>query len=240
MFDSSGEFIYKINPQVDHTVRIHYVDVATDVNNTYILVRLRESGTERCEVQVFTKTEMCNKFPVRAYSYRLTVSHDRVFVASLGTVEIGVFKLNGIPVGTVGKGTLSRVRDIAAGSDGQIYVLNDEPFKEKIAYVFTEDGHQQNNFRVDSKEDNYLRLASYLSGEYIVFSGVEGKTERLKVAMYHKDGEFNRSVTLGERLLRHVYYDIHGITATNDGSVAISFCDQEDQGKVIVRPMKPC
>ena len=74
VFDSSGEFIYEINLQVHHTVTIDYVsDVATDVNNTtYILVSLRESGTGKREVQVFTKTEMCNKFPVRDYSYRLT------------------------------------------------------------------------------------------------------------------------------------------------------------------------
>ena len=140
MFDSSGELIYEINPQVHDTVRIDYVsDVATDVNNTtYILVSLRESGTGKREVQVFTKTEMCNKFPVRDYSYRLTVSHDRVFVASLN--EIDEYELNGIPIYSIGEGTLSFVRDIAAGSDGQIFELDDK-WSKKIAYVFTEDGH---------------------------------------------------------------------------------------------------
>ena len=66
VFDSSGEFIYKINPQVDDTVtRYDVIDVATDVdNNTYILVWLNPPGTDTLEVQVFTKTEMCKKFPV--------------------------------------------------------------------------------------------------------------------------------------------------------------------------------
>ena len=115
---------------------------------------------------------------------------------------------------------------------------------EKIAYVFTEDGHQQNNFRVGSKEDDYSGLASYPSGEQIVFSGFERNTVRLKVAMYRKDGGvFNQSVTLGERLLKDdMLFNMYGIeiAVTNDGRVAVPFRSQEDQGKVIVRPMKPC
>ncbi|XP_067052077.1 uncharacterized protein [Acropora muricata] len=229
VFDSSGEFIYKINPQVDHHWRIDYVyDVATDVNNnTYILVFLSESGTDRHEVQVFTKTEMCKKFPVRDDSFYLTVSHDRVFVASRRVIV--VYDLNGIPVGRVGEGTLSYVRDIAAGSDGQIFVLNYSWGKHKIVYVFTEDGHQHNNFRVDSAQgdDPSLQLASYPSGEHIVvFSGFELTTRRLKLAMYRKDGVFNRLVTLAEKV-----YNVNGIAVTNDGSVAISILDQEDQRK---------
>ena len=247
VFDSSEKFIYKINPQVDHHWRIDDVyDVATDVNNnTYILVCLSEyiPGTQRREVQVFTKTEMRNVFPVRDYSKRLTVSHDRVFLASSEVID--VYELSGIPVGRFGNRKLSGyIKDIAAGSDGQIFVLN---FKrnpdEKIAYVFTEDSHQQYEFRVDSKEDDYIRLASYPSGEHIVFSGVERKTRTLKVAMYRKDGVFNRSVTLGQRLSKYGEWwilDVSGIAVTNNGSVAISFCGQEDQRKVIVRPMKPC
>ena len=228
VFDSSGEFIYEINPQV------YVSDVATDVNNTnYILVSLRESGTGKHEVQVFTKTEMCNKFPVRDYSKYLTVSHERVFVATWHV--IAVYELNGIPICSFGEGTLSDVRDIASGFDDQIFVLDIKPGGGIFARVFTEDGHQHNHFRVDSKEDVYFCLASYPSGEHIVSSGFELKTRRLKVAMYRKDGVFNRSVTLGEK----VFY-VYGIAVTNGGSVAISFPDQECQGKVIVRPMKPC
>ena len=235
VFDSSGEFIYMINPQVDYIVIIY--SVATDVkNNTYLLVWLGESGTPRCEVQVFTKTEMCNKFPVSDYSRRLSVSHERVFVVSKSDV-IDVYELNGIPVGSFGEGTLSKVRDIAAGFDGQIFVVNDE----NIAYVFTEDGHQEGKFRVGSKEDNYCCLASFKSGEQIVFFGFEPKTRRIILTMYRKDGVFNRSVTLGERLSKdEEWYPAYGIAVTNDSSVAISFSDQEDQRKVIVRPMKPC
>ena len=237
VFDSSGEFIYKINPQVDDTVTNNRVsDVATDVNNnTYILVFLSESGTDRHEVQVFTETEMRKKFPVRDDSFYLTFSHDRVFVASRRVIV--VYDLNGIPVGRVGEGTLSYVRDIAAGSDGQIFVLNYSWGKHKIVYVFTEDGHQHNNFRVDSVQgdDPSLQLASYPSGEHIVvFSGFELTKRRLKLAMYRKDGVFNRLVTLAEKV-----YNVNGIAVTTDGSVAISILDQEDQRKVIVRPMTP-
>ena len=93
VFDSSGEFIYKINPQVDDPG--YLADVATDVNNnTYILVCLSESGRGTCEVQVFTTTKMCEKFPVRDYSSRLTVTHDRVFVASWNVID--VYELNEI------------------------------------------------------------------------------------------------------------------------------------------------
>ena len=239
VFDSSGKFIYKINPQVDDTVRIDYLaDVATDVNNnTYTLLWLSEFWTRRYEVQVFTKTEMCRKFPVRDRSSRLTVSHDRVFVVSPHV--IAVYELNGIPINSFGEGTLRVVRDIAAGSDGKIFVLNHAPNNEKIAYVFTEDGHQQNSLRVDSKEDDYFGLASYPSGEHIVFSGFERETRRLKLALYRKDGVFNRSVTLGERLFDDNMMFIFGIAiaVTDDGKVAIPL---QAQRKVIVRPMKPC
>ena len=245
VFDRSGEFTYKIHPQVHDTVRIRYVrDVATDVNdNTYILVTLVESRTDKCEVQVFTYTEMCNKFPVTDYSNSLTVSHDRVFVANL--IVIYVYKRNGTLIGRFGERRFSVVRDIATGSDRQIFVL-EQIFdsEQKIAHVFTADGHQQNEFRVDTKEDDYSGLASYPSGEYIVFSGFERKTRRLKVAMYRKDGVFNRSVTLGERLSKGVMdilkYGGTAIAVTNDGRVAVPFQGQQDQSKVIVRPMKPC
>ena len=242
VFDSSEEFIYKINPQVDDTVTIdRVIDVATDVNNnTYILVRLSESETERCEVQVFTKTEMCNNFRVWNHSTNLTVSHDRLFVASLGVVL--VYELNGIHVGSFGQGTLSDVRDIASGSDGQIFVLSRKAYYQKIAHVFSEDGHQLNSFRVDSEEDDYSGLASYPSGEHIVLSGFERETITLKVAMYRKDGVFNRSVTIGKSLLNSDISPILkiAIVVTDDGKLAIPFRDQEDQGKVIVRRMKPC
>ena len=213
-------------------------------NNTYILVWLfvwqSESWTRRSEVQVFTKTEMCRKFRVTDRSSRLTVSHDRVFVVSYDV--IAVYKLNGIRVGSFGKGTLRVVRDIAAGSDSQIFVLNHVPNCDvKIVHVFTKDGHQQNSLRVNSKEVDYFGLASYPSGEHIVFSGFERKTRRLKVAMYRKDGVFNRSVILRERLSKDEEWNhVYGIAVTNDGSVAISFCNQNDQRKVTVRPMKPC
>ena len=247
VFDSRGEFIYKINPQVDGTdTRFCIIaDVATDMNNnTYILVHPLPSRTHSREVQVFTKTEMCNRFTVSGDRITLlTVGHHRVFVSERSVIN--VYELNGTHVSSFGEGTLSYVKDIAAGSDGQIFVLERKAINEKIAHVFTEDGHQQNNFRVDSKEDDYSCLASYPSGKYIVFSGFERKTRRLKVAVYSKDGVFNRSVTLSARLFKVEdrsiqFFMIRGIAVTNDGSVAISFLSAETQGKVIVRRIKPC
>ena len=243
-FDRSGEFIYKINPQFDDTDTSYCIaDLATDVNNnTYILVELTNSETGGHEVQVFTKTETCNKFPVSGDGIsRLTVGHHRVFVSKRRGID--VYELKGTHVCSFGEGTLSTVIGVAAGSDGQIFVLDCKANDEKIAHVFTEDGHQQINFRVDSKEDDYCRLASYPSGEHMVFSGFERKTGRLKVAMYREDGVFNRSVTLGEGVPNldkiSMYARISGIAVTNDGSVAICF-EGEDQRKVIVRRIKPC
>ena len=248
VFDSRGEFIYKINPKVDDTVRIVDVaDVATDVNNdTYILVWLEGRGDYRHEVQVFTKTKMWNKFPVHGDERScLTVGHDRaVFVERRHVIDL----YHGRRVRSgFGGGTVLSVTDIAAGSDDEIFVLEDRLIKNHdIVRVFTKDGHQQKEFRVDSKEDVYVRLcrlACYQSDEEIVLAGVERKTRRLKVAMYSKDGEFNRSVTLNERIFNDQERYIHkifGIAVTNDGSVAISFNDQEDQSKVIVRSIKPC
>ena len=249
VFDSRGKFVYKINPQVDETVTwCDVIDVATDVNNiTYILlVWLCELGTYGREVQVFTRndtrSEMCNKFPVSGrWINRLTVGRDRVFLNNWHVID--VYELNGIPVCSFGERTLSEVRDIAAGPDGQIFVLDSKFLSnEKIARVFNEDGHQQNEFRVDSKEDDYCCLASCPSGEHIVFSGFERKTRRLKVAMYCKEGVFNRSVTLGERLgtgdERYICVLIFGIAVTNDDSVVICLENEEDQRKVIVCPMK--
>ena len=247
VFDCSGKFIYKINTQVDDTVTEYsVVDVATDVNNNvYILVMNKSGIYSRYEVQVFTKTEMCNTFAISGewYSY-LTVGHHRVLVSNWLEHVINVYDLSGTYVCSFRVGTLSVLIDIAAGSDGQIFVLGWNGDNKYIVCVFTEDGHQQNNFTVDSKEHDYSCLASYPSGEHIVFSGFERKTRRLKVAMYRKDGVFNRSVTLGERIRKYdeqFFRDkIIGIAVTNDGSVAISFISEENQRKVIVRPIKPC
>ena len=171
----------------------------------------------------------------------MTVGRDRVFVNNWHVID--VHELNGVPVCSFGERTLSEVRDIAAGSDGQIFVLDSKFLNnEKIARVFNEDGHQQNEFRVHSREDDYCCLASYPSGEYIVFSGFERKTRRLKVAMYCKDGVFNRSVTLGERLgtgdERYKCVLVFKIAVTNDDSVVICLESEEDQRNIIVCPIK--
>ena len=201
-----NRFFYDAQEFVDDTVTWYCVtDVATDVNNnTYILVQLKKPGTDRGEVQVFTKTGMCNKFPVSGpMSDCLTVGHVREFVNNWHVIDMYELKVtanvpglvlpqNILPVCSFGEGPFLDVIDIAAGSDGQIFVLERKfTNDEKIAHVFTEDGHQQNEFRVNSKEDDYSCLASYPSGKHIVFSSFERTTRRLKVAMYGEDGVFN-------------------------------------------------
>ena len=241
VFHSSGEFIYKIDPQVDDTVTINDVtDVATDVNNTYILVWLSESGADRWEVQVFTKTEMCNKFSARGdWNSCLAVSHDRVFVFQFWCSVIDVYDMKGNYITHFGEGTLTHVKEIVAGSKGQIVALEGIPgSKNRMAtfrvFTFTKDGHQQGEFRVDNEEGVPFSLACAPSGEFIVLAGFQPKANRLKVAIYRKDRLFKRSVALIER----PYGQICGIAVTDDGRVAISFHDERRLRKLIVRSMK--
>ena len=120
----------------------------------------------------------------------LTVGHDKVFVKRRN--EIDVFELNGTPVCSFGERTLSDVGDIAAGSDGQIFVLEGRLAARNnhmvTVKVFTKRGHEQNEFRVGSTEDVYFSMACYPLGEHIILADLELTTNRRKVAIYHKDG----------------------------------------------------
>ena len=139
---------------------------------------------------------MQRRFAVRSsgdWRRCLTVGRDRVSVKRRN--EIDVFELNATPVCSFGERTLSDVGDIAAGSDGQIFVLEGRLAARNnhmvTVHVFTKHGHEQNEFRVGSTEEVYFSLACYPSGEHIILAGLELTTNRLKVAIYHKDGVFH-------------------------------------------------
>ena len=89
--------------------------------------------------------------------------------------------------------------DIATGSDGQTFLLEARPTSvfsnDQIAGVFTNDGHQRNEFKINNEHNVYCCLAYHLSTEQIVFDDFGRKRKRLKVVIYPKDGVFNRSVT---------------------------------------------
>ena len=231
VFDSSGEFIYTIHPQVNDTVTPYSLsDIAADVNgNTYILVSLSEHETERREVQVFTKTEISTKFRVNDLSSLLTVSHGRVFVKEERKDEIYVYKCDGRFIFSFGERLLQDVIDIAAGSDGQIFVLQENQFVR----VFNKDGYHQEGFTVNRGEDHvYSRLACHPRGEYIVFAGYQRETYRVKLAIHTNAGLFNRTVTLDEQLGKECF--IYGTTVSNLGRVAVSVKNEDCKGKVIV------
>ena len=62
----------------------------------------------------------------------------------------------------------------------------------RVLTVFTKDGHQQDEFRINNEDNVYCCLAWHLSVEQIVFVGFQWKRKRVKVVIYRKDGVFNR------------------------------------------------
>ena len=100
---------------------------------------------------------------------------------------------------------------IATRFDGQIFVLAGRPTSvfnnDQIAHLFTKDGHQKDEFRINSEDNVYCCLACYLRGKQIVFGGSEWnlKEKRMKVGIYRKDGVFNRSVTHDKNFVRILF-----------------------------------
>ena len=131
-----------------------------------------------------------------------------------------------------GERLLHAAIDIAAGSDGQIFVLQDNQFVR----VFTKDGYHQYEFTlftVNSEDHFYSRLACHPRGEYIVFAGYQRETFRVKLAIHTKVGVFHRTVTLDEQLGKECF--IYGTTVSNLGRVAVSVKNEDCKEKVIVR-----
>ena len=66
---------------------------------------------------------------------------------------------------------------------------------DQIAGVFTKDGHQRDEFRINNENNVCCCLAYHLSTKQIVFGDFVWNRKRLKLVLYRKDGVFNRSVT---------------------------------------------
>ena len=229
VFDSSGKFVLQFHFERNDTeTGLRVFDVATDVNNSniYVLVGLGEYGAER-EVQVFSQTaDLLHKFPVRGGGWgrsRLAVTDNKVLVSVLvltGWKTVHVYEHEGRYVHSFGEGILKVVRDITASPDGQIMTLDGS-----CVFIFTDDGKQQLKFNINTKEDEYHRIACHPSGEFVVVAGWERGTGDLCVAIYTKDGEFVRRIVVTEENI----FSLTGITVSMEGHIAVTL-----NGKVIV------
>ena len=226
VFGSTGKFVLQFHPERDDSeTGFAVLDVATDANsNIYVLVCLRRAGAER-EVQVFSPTaDLLYKFPVRGgrWNDRLAVTNNKVLVLRDRTV-VDVYEQEGTYIRSFGEGMLKYARDITAGPDGQVMILDRG---DSCVFMFTDDGQQQCKFNINTKEDNYGCIACHPSGEYVVVAGLEGGTDHPSVATYTKDGEFVRRIKLhGKEFLF-----VTGITVSMEGHIAVA----ADVSKVIV------
>ena len=247
VFSSSGKFLHSFKPQTDDAdTMLDIFDVATNLNssNIYVLVKLmklRQPRAERWELELHVyqnSGDRLNKFPVRGDWVwgRLTVSSDKVLVLRL-TDEVkwgkwdkwvvDVFNHDGGYVCSFGGGILKCAWDITTVTDGSVMVLDT---LDDCVHVFTEDGTQLNKFNIKTKGDDHrmsYRMASHPAGEHVVIACKERETDRLRVDIYTKDGEFVRAIALDEERIQR----LGGITVTMEGHIAVA---NERNGKVIV------
>jgi len=73
-------------------------------------------------------------------------------------------------------------------------------------------------------------MASHPAGEHVVIACEERETNRPRVDIYTKDGEFVRGITLDEERIQW----LGGITVTMEGHIAVAVRDEHHNGKVIV------
>ena len=230
VFDRSGKFVLQFHPERNDTeTGLRVYDVATAMNNSsiYVLVEPWRYGAE-FEVQVFSRTaDLLHKFPVRGEGRdRLAVTNNKVLVLTRGRT-VHVYEHEGRYVRSFGEGILQDAVDITAGPDGQIMTLD-----VSCVFIFTEDGKQQRKFNINTKEDNYWRIACHPSGEFVVVAGYqwERAAKHPCVAIYTKDGEFVRRIVVTEEK----NFDITGITVSMEGHIAVAIRDVSRNGKVIV------
>ena len=231
VFDSSGKFVLQFCPEHNDTkTDFDALDVATDENsNIYVLVWLgRWLGKwhTEYEVRVFSPTtDLLHKFFVSGGHWdRLAVTNNKVLVLRYRSV-VDVYEHEGTYVCRFGEGMLNDAWDITAGPDGQVMILDRG---NSCVFIFTDDGQQQCKFNINTKEDDYRRIACHPSGEHVVVAGEERRTRYLSVAIYTKDGEFVRTVRRIE-LHEETIWSIRGITVSMEGHIAVAV-----KGKVIV------
>ena len=241
VFSSSGKFLHSFKPQTDYAdTMLHVLDVATNLNNSniYVLVALEKLRAEGWELEMHVHQnsgDRLNKFPVRrgGCGSRLTVSSNKVLVLRLTwrlTAQckevVDVFNHDGGYVCSFGEGILKRAWDITTVPDGSVMVPDRG---DDCVHVFTEDGTQLNKFNINTKGDFY-RVASHPAGEHVVIAWRELETDRPRVDIYTKDGEFVRAIALDEERIKR----LRGITVTMESHIAVAVRDEHDNGKVIV------
>lgn len=155
---------------------------------------------------------------------RLTVSKTKVLLSRETVIDI--YEHDGRYVRSFGERTLKNVTDITAVPDGLVVVMDKD---DSCVHVFTEDGEQQFKFSINTEEQEYYRVACHPAGEHMVFAGYQRGKDRMCLAIYTKDGEFERTVNVDEGIRV-----ISGVTVSVDGRIAVSFTDHNGSRKVIV------
>ena len=101
-------------------------------------------------------------------------------------------------------------------------------------FIFTDDGQWQCKFNINTKEDDYRHIACHPSGDYVVVTGEERRTEYLSVVIYTKDGEFVRRIELHEEEMHNVKAIAVSMEGHIAAAVAVAVREFFDKGKVIV------
>ena len=155
---------------------------------------------------------------------RLAVSKTKVLLSRETVIDI--YEHDGRYVRSFGERTLKNVTDVAAVPDGLVVVMDKG---NSSVQVFTEDGEQQFKFSINTEEQEYYRVTCHPAGEHLVFAGYQRGKDLMCVAIYTKDGEFERTVEVDERIRV-----ISGVAVSVDGRIAVAFADHNGSRKVIV------
>ena len=233
VFDSNGKFNFRFNPQTDDAdTELEILDVATagEHDKIYVLVRLERPGAEKWEreVQVFNKTDLQHKFPVRSGDWRLTVTSGKQrgkILLLRGDDVVDVYEEpSGEFVCSFGGGVFKNATDITATCDGRVMIL--DLFDDSL-YIFDVEGHQLGKFNIKHERDDYYRIACHPASDHVVLAGYERETRRLTLAIYTVNGKFVRRIQLDEV----VYLEfVHGITVTVEGNIAVALQAIADEG----------
>ena len=249
VFDSNGKFDFRFNPQADDAdTKLDILDVATadEDDRIYLLVILKKPVPKKWEweVQVFNKNaDLQHKFPVRrgVWGYRLTVTSGKKRGKILllarersrldlltGDDVVDIHEPSGEFVCSFGGGVFKDATDITATCDGRVMIVD---WGDDSLYIFDVEGHQLGKFNIKHERDDYYRIACHpASADHVVLAGHERGTRRPTLAIYTVNGEFVRRIELVEK----VDDDVHGITVTVEGHIAVAFRDKYHKGKVIV------
>ena len=148
-------------------------------------------------------------------------------VLTSGLVDI--HEPSGEFVCSFGGGVFKWARDITATCDGRVMIVDRD---DGSLYIFDVEGHQLDKFNINHERDFYYRIACHpASADRVVLAGCELETGGLTLAIYTVYGEFVRRIQLDGK----VYYNVHGITVTVEGHIAVAFDDGSfAKAKVIV------